>query len=170
MSLIKEAEVYLNDILKSLNYEGIAVRLEVSSKREFGQYQFNGAMQLAKRYGKNPREIAEEIASKIDKYFENINIQGPGFINLTFKNEVLIEHLNKGINDFDIFVDKGEKTKKIVLDYGGANIAKELHVGHLRCNIGEAVRRLIKLFKDESIGDVHWGDWGTPIGVVIREI
>lgn len=170
MSLIKEAEVYLNDILKSLNYEGIAVRLEVSSKREFGQYQFNGAMQLAKRYGKNPHEIAEEIASKIDKYFENINIQGPGFINLTFKNEVLIEHLNKGINDFDIFVDKGEKTKKIVLDYGGANIAKELHVGHLRCNIGEAVRRLIKLFKDESIGDVHWGDWGTPIGLVIREI
>lgn len=170
MSLIKEAENYLSDILNSLNYELDNIKLEVSSKREFGQYQFNGAMQLAKKYRKNPRDIAVEIVDKINEYFTNINIQGPGFINLTFKDDVLINYLNEGIDNFNIFVDQNEKKKSIVLDYGGANIAKELHVGHLRCNIGEAVRRLLKVFGDNPISDVHWGDWGTPIGLVIREI
>lgn len=170
MSLILETEKYLKTLLQSLDYDVDYVKLEKSKLPEYGQYQINVAMQLAKKYGKNPREIAEHIVSSLDDRFTNINIQGPGFINVTFNNEVLIEELNKGIEDFSIFVDKGEKKKTIVLDYGGANIAKELHVGHLRCNIGEAMRRLIKVFGDTSIGDVHWGDWGTPIGLVIREI
>jgi arginyl-tRNA synthetase len=170
MSLISEAEVYISNILDNLGYQLDNVRLEVSSKREFGQYQFNGAMQLAKKYGENPRDIANKIVGAIDEYFTNINIQGPGFINLTFRNDVLINYLNKGIDDFGIFVDKNNTSKTIVLDYGGANIAKELHVGHLRCNIGEAARRLITVFGDKAISDVHWGDWGTPIGLVIREI
>ncbi|MDE6292948.1 MAG: arginine--tRNA ligase, partial [Bacilli bacterium] len=126
--------------------------------------------QLAKKYARNPREIATEIVSALDNRFVNVNIQGPGFINVTFNNDILIDYLNKGINDFNIFVDKPEQKRTIILDYGGANIAKELHVGHLRCNIGEAMRRLLKVFGDNSIGDVHWGDWGTPIGLVIREI
>ncbi len=170
MSLILETEKYLNDLMKSLNYDIDYVKLEKSKLPEFGQYQINVAMQLAKKYGKNPREIATEIVSALDNRFTNVNIQGPGFINVTFNNEVLVEYLNKGINDFNIFVDKPDKKRTIILDYGGANIAKELHVGHLRCNIGEAMRRLLKVFGDNSIGDVHWGDWGTPIGLVIREI
>lgn len=170
MSLIKEAENYIASVLTNLGYELDNPKLEVSSKKEFGQYQFNGAMQLAKKYGCNPREIAEKIVANIDEYFTNVNIQGPGFINLTFKEDILINYLNRGIDDFDIFVDKNETKKSIVLDYGGANIAKELHVGHLRCNIGEAARRLLRVFGDNPIGDVHWGDWGTPIGLVIREI
>ncbi len=170
MSLILETEKYLNDLMNSLNYDIDYVKLEKSKLPEFGQYQINVAMQLAKKYGKNPREIATEIVSALDNRFTNVNIQGPGFINVTFNNEVLVEYLNKGINDFNIFVDKPDKKRTIILDYGGANIAKELHVGHLRCNIGEAMRRLLKVFGDNSIGDVHWGDWGTPIGLVIREI
>lgn len=170
MSLIIETEKYLTDLLKSLSYEVDTVKLEKSKLPEYGQYQINIAMQLAKKYGKNPREIAEDIMKNLDDRFTNVNIQGPGFINVTFNNNVLIDYLNKGIDDFSIFVDKNPEKRTIVLDYGGANIAKELHVGHLRCNIGEAMRRLIKVFGDNSIGDVHWGDWGTPIGLVIREI
>ncbi|MDE5630130.1 MAG: arginine--tRNA ligase, partial [Bacilli bacterium] len=170
MSLILETEKYLTDLIKSLNYDIDYVKLEKSKLPEFGQYQINVAMQLAKKHGKNPREIAEHIVSTLDDRFTNINIQGPGFINVTLNNDILIDHLNKGITDFSIFVDKPEHKRTIILDYGGANIAKELHVGHLRCNIGEAMRRLLKVFGDNSIGDVHWGDWGTPIGLVIREI
>ncbi len=170
MSLILETEKYLTETINELGYEINYVPLEKSKLPEFGQYQINVAMQLAKKYSVPPRDIAARIVGVLDDRFVNVNIQGPGFINVTFNNDVLVNYLNKGLNDFNIFVDKKGEKKRIVLDYGGANIAKVLHVGHLRCNIGEAMRRLIKVFGDTSIGDVHWGDWGTPIGLVIREI
>lgn len=170
MSLILETEKYLTETINELGYEINYVPLEKSKIPEFGQYQINVAMQLAKKYSVPPRDIAARIVGVLDERFVNVNIQGPGFINVTFNNDVLVNYLNKGLNDFYIFVDKKSEKKTIVLDYGGANIAKVLHVGHLRCNIGEAMRRLIKVFGDTSIGDVHWGDWGTPIGLVIREI
>ena len=170
MSLIKDCEQYLTSLINDLGYEIDNVKLEVSSKPEFGEYQVNVAMMLAKKYGKNPRELASQIVDNLDDRFTNVNIQGPGFINVTLSNEYLLKYLNKGINDFNIFVDKPEVNKIIVLDYGGANIAKELHVGHLRCNIGEAMRRLLNVFGDHTISDVHWGDWGTPIGLVICQI
>lgn len=170
MSLITNTEKYLTKTINDLGYAIEYVKLEKSKMPEYGQYQINVAMQLAKAYGKNPREIAENIVGSLDKRFTNVNIQGPGFINVTFTDEVLIENLNKAIDNFDEFVDKSEKKRTIILDYGGANIAKELHVGHLRCNIGEAIRRLLNVFGDKTISDVHWGDFGTPIGLVIREI
>lgn len=170
MSLVLDTEKYLTKTINDLNYETDYVKLEKSKMPEYGQYQINCAMQLAKTYGENPRDIASKIVASLDNRFTNVNIQGPGFINVSFSNEVLLNYLNQGIEDFDIFVDKNNKGRKVILDYGGANIAKELHVGHLRCNIGEAIRRLLKVFGDTPISDVHWGDWGTPIGLVIREI
>ena len=129
-------------------------------------------MTLAKEYKKNPREIATDIANKLeeDSRFTNINIAGPGFINITLTEEYLVEVLNK-INE-DIFenIDKKEP-KKIVLDYGGANVAKALHVGHLRsANIGEALKRLATLLGNEVLGDAHLGDYGRPLGFVVLEI
>lgn len=170
MSLVRDTEKYLVDTLNKLGYELDSIKLEKSNKPEFGQYQINVAMQLAKKYGENPRDIATKIVDALDERFINVNIQGPGFINVSFSEETLLEYLNQGIENFEIFIDKSDKKRKIVLDYGGANIAKELHVGHLRCNIGEAMRRLAIAFKDEAISDVHWGDWGTPMGLVMREI
>lgn len=170
MSLIKETEKYLTELLQSMDYRIESVKLEKSKLPEYGQYQINVAMMLSKQKGENPRIIAEKIVSSLDDRFTNVNIQGPGFINLTFKDNILIDYMNQAIDNFDTFVDKNEKSKKIVLDYGGANIAKTLHVGHLRCNIGEAMRRLLNVFGDETISDIHWGDWGTPLGLVIREI
>lgn len=170
MSLVLDTEKYLTKTINDLNYKIDYVKLEKSKMPEYGQYQINCAMQLAKAYGENPRDIASKIVASLDNRFINVNIQGPGFINVSFSDEVLLNYLNQGIENFDIFVDKNTKGRKIILDYGGANIAKELHVGHLRCNIGEAIRRLLRVFGDTPISDVHWGDWGTPIGLVIREI
>lgn len=170
MSLIKETELYLTNLINELGYEIDTVKLETSKMPEFGQFQINVAMQLAKKYGTNPRELASKIVAALDERFTNVNIQGPGFINVTFKDAALINYANDGITDFSVFVDKFAKQKTVVLDYGGANIAKELHVGHLRCNIGEAIRRLLNTFGDHTISDIHWGDWGTPIGLVMREI
>ena len=170
MSLVSETENYLTYVIKSLGYDINEVKLEKSKMKEYGQYQINVAMPLAKQKGISPREVAEEIISVLDERFTNVNIQGPGFINLSFSDEKLVEYSNKCLDDFEEYIDKSQKKRKIILDYGGANVAKTLHVGHLRCNIGEAMRRLLNLFGDETISDVHWGDWGTPLGLVIKQI
>lgn len=170
MSLVSETENYLTYVIKSLGYDINELKLEKSKMKEYGQYQINAAMPLAKQKGISPREVAEEIISALDSRFTNVNIQGPGFINLSFSDEKLVEYSNKCLDDFEEYIDKSQKKRKIILDYGGANVAKTLHVGHLRCNIGEAMRRLLNLFGDETISDVHWGDWGTPLGLVIKQI
>ncbi len=167
--MIKESEKYLLGIINDLGYECNSVSLVVSSRPELGQFQLNDAFTLAKMNHENPREVAEKIVSKLDDRFTNVNIAGPGFINLSFSDSYLINYLNKGINDFNIFVDK-QDPKMIVVDYGGANAAKALHVGHMRsANIGEAVKRLIKLLGNDVIGDVHLGDLGRQAGMLISE-
>lgn len=167
--MIKESEKYLLDIINDLGYECNSVNLVVSSRPELGQFQLNDAFTLAKMNHENPREVAEKIVSKLDDRFTNVNIAGPGFINLSFSDSYLINYLNKGINDFNIFVDKQDK-KTMIFDYGGANAAKALHVGHMRsANIGEAVKRLAKLLGNDVIGDVHLGDLGRQAGMLISE-
>ena len=129
-------------------------------------------MQLAKKYHKNPREIAEDIKEKLEELniFTNINIAGPGFINVSLSDEFLINIIEKMSTDIESNIDKQEK-KTIVLDYGGANVAKALHVGHLRsANIGEALKRLARLLGHTVISDAHLGDYGRPLGLVILEI
>lgn len=169
MSLIKETEDYLSNILKELGYEDSAVIIE-SNVKKFGDFQLDLAMALAKKYHQNPREIASKIVSKIDNRLKDIRIEGPGFINFKFNDDLLIKWSNSGIKDFNIFVDKTSK-KKIIVDYGGANAAKSLHVGHMRsANIGEALKRLAKLYGNDVLGDVHLGDLGRQSGMLIYEL
>ncbi len=170
MSLIKETEKYITDIVKDCGFEIDSVTLEPSSRRDLGEAQINICMSLAKKYGKNPRELAELIVSKFDNRFKNVNIAGPGFINISFSDEYLIPYINESINNFDNLIDKQEE-KTIIVDYGGANAAKALHVGHMRtANIGEALKRLAKVLGNKTIGDVHLGDLGRQSGMVISEI
>ena len=172
MSLLKEFEDNLKKIVKNSGYEIENLYLETSNRRDLGEYQLNDAMQLAKTYHKNPREIAGEIAKEIEKddRFTNVNIAGPGFINISLSNKYKLEILNKMNKDIYSNIDKKE-TKKVIIDYGGANVAKALHVGHLRsANIGEALKRLAKLLGYEVLGDAHLGDYGRPLGLVIKEI
>lgn len=169
MNLIKETEKYLVEVIKELGYEIDSVNLVPSGKPELGQFQINEAFSLAKINHQNPREVAERIISKLDNRFTNVNIAGPGFINVSFSDEVIKNYLNKGINNFDYLILK-EESKKIIVDYGGANAAKALHVGHMRsANIGEAVKRLLKVLGHNVISDVHLGDLGRQSGMLISE-
>ncbi len=171
-SFIEKQEEYIKNKIKECGYEVEEVTLNVSSRKEFGDYQYNGAMALAKQVGKNPRDIATEIveAIKKDNKYKDINIAGPGFINITFSDKELIEHIND-LNE-DINLNYGnDNPKTIFMDYGGANVAKALHVGHLRsANIGEALKRLVVALGNKAIADTHLGDWGRPIGLVMTEI
>lgn len=170
MSFIKETEKYLKDVFKKCGYEIEEVTLESSSRRDLGEFQINSAMSLAKKYGKNPREIAQNIVDNLDDRFTNVNIAGPGFINVSINEDYLLRNMNEAINDFDSLIDKNEP-KNVLIDYGGANAAKALHVGHMRsANIGEALKRLAKSLGDNIVGDVHLGDLGRQSGMVISEI
>lgn len=118
---------------------------------------------------KNPVEIANNIVDELNKFdmFENLNIAGPGFINISFSKEYLVKYLETIRKDIYTNIKKYPK-KKIFVDYGGPNVAKALHVGHLRSsNIGEALKRLAKLVGNDVIGDVHLGDIGRQSGMVI---
>lgn len=171
-SFIEKEEKYIKDVLNELNYEIDSVQLNISSRKELGDYQFNGLMSLAKKYGKNPREIATQLVEYIknDNHYKEINVAGPGFINITFSDEQLIDYVNELNHNININYHN-ENPKKIFMDYGGANVAKALHVGHLRsANIGEALKRLSNALGNETIGDAHLGDWGRPIGLVMQEI
>ena len=170
MSFIKETENYITDVIKKCGYEVDNVILESSSRRDLGEFQINVCMGLAKKYGKNPREIAEAIIGSFDDRFYNVNIAGPGFINVSISDKYLLDYINNNIKDTKGFVDKGEG-KTIIVDYGGANAAKTLHVGHMRpANIGESLKRLATLLGDKTIGDVHLGDIGRQSGMLITEI
>ena len=172
MSILKKLEEDLKGIVKAAGYEVDVLSLEPSNRRDLGEYQLNDAMQLAKTYHANPREIATKIVEELEKdsKFTNINIAGPGFINFTLSDEYTYSFLNEMNKDIFSNIDKKEP-KKIVIDYGGANVSKALHVGHLRsADIGEALKRLSKLLGYEVIGDAHLGDYGRPLGLVIKEI
>ncbi|MBQ3409332.1 MAG: arginine--tRNA ligase [Clostridia bacterium] len=172
MNLISKTEEILKEVLQKNNYEEENIVLSVSSKPEFGQFQYNGAMALAKKVGTNPRAIAEQIVEGLNEYsiFENINIAGPGFINISYTTEYLKEYLTEISKNMTENVKK-YPAKKVFFDYGGANVAKALHVGHLRtANIGEALKRLTKLVGNEVISDVHLGDIGRQSGMVIFQL
>ena len=171
-SFIAKQEEYIKNKIKECGYEVDEVVLNVSSRKEFGDYQYNGAMSLAKQYGKNPRDIATEIVESIkkDDKYKDINIAGPGFINITFSDKELIEHVNELNKNINLNYET-ENPKTIFMDYGGANVAKALHVGHLRsANIGEALNRLAKAMGNKTISDVHLGDSGLQFGLVMTEI
>ena len=171
-SFIEKEEKFIKEIIKECGYDTEEVVLNVSSRPEFGDYQYNGVMASAKAYSKNPREIATEIVDKIKvmNRYKDINIAGPGFINITFSDEQLIKHINELNENININYHN-ENPKTIFLDYGGANVAKALHVGHLRsANIGEALKRLANALGNKTMADAHLGDWGRPIGLVMLEI
>ena len=172
MYLIEKLNKDIKTIIKDLGYE-TDVNVTVSNRPELGDYQFNGCMAIAGSNHLNPRDLAEKIVSELSKIedYTNINIAGPGFINITLSDKVLIDYMNTINKDYEKNLYKIDKERLIMLDYGGANVAKELHVGHLRtANIGEALKRLLVSCGYKTISDVHLGDWGRPMGLVMLEI
>lgn len=172
MSFFKKIENDVKNVFLSCGYEIENIKLVKSSRSDLGDYQINDCMSLAKKYGKSPREIAETISNNLslNEYFTNVNIAGPGFINITFTEKFYIDLVNSMKDDLYTNIDKQDK-KNIFMDYGGANAAKALHVGHMRSpNIGESLRRLTILLGNNVISDVHLGDMGRQSGMIITEL
>ena len=146
-------------------------RVQVSDRPDLAQFQCNGAMAAAKVAKKNPREIAQLVSDKLkaNTDFAKIDIAGPGFINLDITDEFLSTHL-KTLSADDRLGVAAHDEQTVVLDYGGPNIAKPMHVGHLRAAIiGDTLRRIMKFAGYNTLGDVHMGDWGTHMGMIISE-
>ncbi|HET6622096.1 MAG TPA: arginine--tRNA ligase [Dongiaceae bacterium] len=147
-------------------------RVTVSNRPDLGQFQCNGALAAAKAARQNPRAIAEQVMGKLRALpqLRDISLAGPGFINLSVADHALAGHANRMAGDERLSVAK-KQPEMVVLDYGGANIAKAMHVGHLRAAIiGDALRRLFGFAGDHTVGDVHMGDWGLQMGMLISEL
>ncbi len=140
-----------------------------ATKPEFGDFQYNGAMALAKELKTNPREIATKLAKELEKnpIFSKVEVAGPGFVNLTINREFIEESLPK-LLDSRVGVDKKSDPIRVVIDYSSPNMAKQMHVGHLRSTIiGDSLANLFEFLGDEVIRQNHIGDWGTQFGMLI---
>lgn len=147
--------------------------VERSNRPDLGQFQCNGALAAAKQYKKNPRQIAQQVVDKLttSDIFHDLSLAGPGFMNITVTDEFLADYVDHMAKDERLGCEKIAEPGTALVDYGGANIAKPLHVGHLRAAIiGESLKRLTRFLGYKVLGDVHLGDWGLQMGMVIAEI
>ena len=144
----------------------------VSNRMDLCHFQCNGALSGAKIYHKAPMMIAQDVVAELEgrSEFSEVSAAAPGFINLTLADEYIIAVLNEISQDENLGVPQVETPETVVIDYGGPNVAKPLHIGHLRSAIiGESVKRTARAVGCKVIGDVHFGDWGTPYGLTIAE-
>ena len=163
----------LSAAFEKAGYEQKYAKVTLSNRPDLCQYQCNGALAAAKQYHKAPIQIANEVVEKLadSSTFKEIVAQMPGFINMTVSDAFLADFVNH-MNEDELFgCDKADKPETIVIDYGGANVAKPLHVGHLRSAvIGESIKRTARYLGHKVVGDVHLGDWGLQIGLIITEL
>lgn len=171
--IIEVLNEVLSNILKKLNYETDAKVIK-SNRPDLCDYQFDGVFKLAATYHKSPIEIGEEIVAEMNnledfnKYFKECSFVRPGFINIIISDELINTFIKKINNEENLGMKKVENPKNYFLDYGGPNIAKPLHVGHMRTAIvGESIKRIIKFMGHNVVADVHFGDYGLQIGQVI---
>ena len=153
-------------------YDASFGRVTVSNRPDLCEYQCNGALPAAKQYKCAPIQIAKAVVEQLDANdYDMVEAVMPGFINLKLSGSFLSKYLEQMRNAEDFGVVKAGQGKTIVVDYGGANVAKPLHIGHLRpAIIGEALKRLHKFMGYNTIGDVHLGDWGLQMGLIIAEL
>lgn len=170
INLIQEE---LCEAFKKAGYNEKYAKAAWSNRPDLCQYQCNGALAAAKEYHKAPIQMAEEVAEilKESKSFKEISAIKPGFINITLSESFLAEYIGQMAASKLFGCEKADKPETIVIDYGGANVAKPLHVGHLRpAIIGESIKLTARYLGHKVIGDAHLGDWGLPIGLIITEL
>ena len=156
-----------------VGYDEKYARVSLSNRPDLCEYQCNGAMAAAKEYHKAPIMIANAVVEAMQgsEVFGEVQAVNPGFINMKVNNEYLSQYLNGMEKDERMGCEKAENPKTIMIDYGGPNVAKPLHVGHLRSAIiGESVKRIARFEGHKVIGDVHLGDWGLQMGLIITEL
>lgn len=170
MELMEDA---VKEAFTKAGYEEKFARVNVSNRPDLCEYQCNGAMAAAKTYKKAPIMIANDVVAflKENELFSMAEAVNPGFINLKIAPAFLTKFLNEMQADENLSIEKEKTPKTIIIDYGGPNVAKPLHVGHLRSAIiGESIKRMGRFLGHKVIGDVHLGDWGLQMGLIITEL
>lgn len=163
----------MKQAFEAAGYSADLGKVTLSNRPDLCEYQCNGAMAGAKQYHKAPIMIANEVAEKLQnsEVFSEVSAVAPGFLNLKVKEQFIKEYLQAMREDAKFGLQMPEKAKKIIIDYGGPNVAKPLHVGHLRSAIiGESIKRICRYAGHEVIGDIHLGDWGLQMGLIITEL
>ena len=163
----------LSAAFEKAGYDPAYGKVGVSNRPDLCEYQCNGAMAGAKAYKKAPFMIADEVVGNLNdsRVFSMKEMVKPGFINLKVSEEFLADYLKEMEKDEKLGADTAREPKTIVIDYGGPNVAKPLHVGHLRSAIiGESIKRIGRFIGHKVIGDVHLGDWGLQMGLIITEL
>ena len=163
----------LSAAFEKAGYDSSYGKVGVSNRPDLCEYQCNGAMAGAKAYKKAPFMIADDVVGNLadSKVFSMKEMVKPGFINLKVSEEFLADYLKEMEKDEKLGADTAQEPKTIVIDYGGPNVAKPLHVGHLRSAIiGESIKRIGRFVGHKVIGDVHLGDWGLQMGLIITEL
>jgi len=171
-TIIEHISKIVSEAFVKAGYNEKLGRVTVSDRPDLCEFQCNGAMMGAREYKKSPLIIANEVVENLknNDIFATITAVSPGFINITLKEELIINKINEIIENSDNLIKKVDNSPKVVIDYGGPNVAKPLHVGHLRSAIiGESVKRLTRTLGYDAIGDIHLGDWGLQIGLIITE-
>lgn len=170
--LINEIKKEVTQAFVKAGYEEKYGNVTVSNRPDLCQYQCNGALAAAKQYKKAPIMIAQEVVEFLQESdtFQSIVAVAPGFINITLSGDCLAKYVSGMAADKKYGVEEAKNPKTIIIDYGGPNIAKPLHVGHLRSAIiGESIKRFGKFMGHKVIGDAHLGDWGLQMGLIITE-
>lgn len=172
-TLLELITIEMREAFQKAGYDEELAKVTLSNRPDLCEYQCNGALAGAKQYKKAPFMIAEDVAAhlKESEYFESVDVVKPGFINLKLSADSVSSYLNEMAGEEKLGVEEAENPKTIIIDYGGPNVAKPLHVGHLRSAIiGESVKRIARYKGNRVIGDIHLGDWGYQMGLIITEL
>ena len=171
--LVDFLEEEMKAAFEKAGYDGRFAKVTLYNRPDLCEYQCNGAMAAAKTYHKAPIMIAGDVTAYLteSEALEDVQAVNPGFINMKVKKEFLSSYAEEMRNADQLGVEQASEKKRIIMDFGGANVAKPLHVGHLRSAvIGESLKRILRFKGHEVIGDVHLGDWGYQMGLVITEL
>jgi arginyl-tRNA synthetase len=170
MKLKSQINHVIQDAFDKAGIEHTPMSVSEATKPEFGDYQFNGAMALSKQLKKNPREIATTIIEQLDftGILAKAEIAGPGFINLWLNSEWIAASCQTALLDSRLSITQRKTPMKVVVDYSGPNMAKQMHVGHIRSTIiGDTLSNLLSFLGDDVVRQNHIGDWGTQFGMLI---
>ncbi len=173
MTITHELTQAAADAFESLGLSRRFGTVEPSRRPDLAHYQCNGAMAAAKEARRNPREIANEVAAKLSEREDlaEVSVAGPGFLNIKLSDEALAARAATLLDDERLGCPIAETPQRVVIDFGGPNVAKAMHVGHLRTSvIGDSLQRLFRFVGDDVTSDIHMGDWGLPMGLLITEL
>jgi len=173
MSIVSDLSQRFGDAFVDAGFDASWGQVVPSQRPELAQYQCNGALGAGQQSGGDPRQIAADVIAAIDDQtpFAVLDVAGPGFINITVADQALADYTQAMADDERLGIERAEHAMKVLVDYGGPNMSKSMHVGHLRASIiGESLKRLFRLAGHHVDGDIHMGDWGMPVGQLIVEL